>query len=121
MTVFFQNFFGGIETGSMYALAAMGLVLIYQTAKIANFAQGTLGMFNAFVCTNIILRLGLPLPIAALLSIVIALIIGACIDFFIVSRAKKNDLFRKRDNNIRFNHGFSWAFTFTIWYQSTIF
>ncbi len=88
MTAFFQNLFGGIETGSMYALACMGLILIYQTANMANFAQGTLGMFNAYICTMFVLRAGFPLPLAILTSIVIAFVIGAVIDRGIMAHAR---------------------------------
>ncbi|MDR3050779.1 MAG: branched-chain amino acid ABC transporter permease [Oscillospiraceae bacterium] len=87
MAAFFQNIVGGIETGSMYALAAMGLVLIYQTAKLNNFSQGTLGMFNAFFCTSLF-RAGVPLLVAILLALVFALILGALIDTVVISGIK---------------------------------
>ena len=80
MVEFFQQVVGGIETGSMYALAAMGLVLIYQTSKIINFAQGTLGMFNAYICTAFIMQFGLPLYIAVPAAMVFAMVLGALID-----------------------------------------
>lgn len=89
MIAFLQNIVGGIETGSMYALAAMGLVLIYQTSKIINFAQGTLGMFNAFVCSMFAIKMGLPLPIAVIVALIVALTIGVGIDFIVMRRAKK--------------------------------
>ena len=85
MVEFFQQVVGGIETGSMYALAAMGLVLIYQTAKIINFSQGTLGMFMAYVCTGLILDLGLPMWVAVPVAMVIAMVLGALIDRFLMN------------------------------------
>lgn len=89
MTVFFQNLFSGIETGSMYALACMGLILIYQTANIANFAQGTIGMFNCHICTVLLIKkLQFPLPLAAITSIIIAFIIGVIIDKGIMAHAR---------------------------------
>ena len=87
MVALFQNIVGGIETGSMYALAAMGLVLIYQTSKINNFSQGTLGMFNAFFCVTLT-RAGVPLIWAILLSLCFAMVLGGLIDSFIISRVK---------------------------------
>ncbi len=39
----------GIVTGSIYAVAASGLVLTYTTSGIFNFAHGGIGMFMAFV------------------------------------------------------------------------
>lgn len=88
MAAFFQNIVGGIETGSMYALAAMGLVLIYQTSKVNNFSQGTLGMFNAFVCTFIVNSFGVPLWIGIPMAMLFAMILGALIDTLLMSRIK---------------------------------
>jgi len=87
MVAFFQNIVGGIETGSMYALAAMGLVLIYQTAKINNFSQGTLGMFNAFFCVTLT-RAGFPLWWAIAVSLCFAMLLGGAIDSLLISRVK---------------------------------
>lgn len=89
MTIFFQNLAGGIETGSMYALAAMGLVLIYQTSKMTNFSQGTLGMFNTFVCVTILGKFGVPLWLSVLFALAFALALGMFIDFAIMSRIKR--------------------------------
>jgi len=95
MVEFFQQVVGGIETGSMYALAAMGLVLIYQTAKIINFSQGTLGMFNAYVCTWFILNLKLNMFVAVPLAMVFSMALGAVIDHFLMSRKSITNLNRE--------------------------
>lgn len=39
----------GLGAGSLYALAAIGLVLIYRGSKVVNFAQGVMGMMAAYV------------------------------------------------------------------------
>ena len=39
----------GVTLGSIYAVAAAGLVVTYTTSGIFNFAQGAIGMFMAFV------------------------------------------------------------------------
>lgn len=88
MVEFFQQVVGGIETGSMYALAAMGLVLIYQTSKTINFSQGTLGMFNAYICTAFILQAGLPLYFAVPAAMLFAMLLGAGIDRFLMNGRK---------------------------------
>jgi len=89
MVEFFQQVVGGIETGSMYALASMGLVLIFQTAKIINFSQGTLGMFMAYVCTGLILELQMPMWAAVPAAMGIAMLLGALIDHFLMN-SKQN-------------------------------
>lgn len=95
MVEFFQQVVGGIETGSMYALAAMGLVLIYQTAKIINFSQGTLGMFMAYVCTGLIIDLKLPMWIAVIAGMLIAMALGALIDRFLMNGKNITNLSRE--------------------------
>ena len=41
----------GLPLGAMYALQAIGIVLIYKTARVFNFAQGAIGMTCAFVAS----------------------------------------------------------------------
>ena len=89
MQILFQNIIGGIEAGSLYALAALGLVLIYRTARMTNFAQGTIGMFNAYIAYFYLESTGLPLPIIAIMSIITAFVIGALIELIIMRRASK--------------------------------
>ena len=48
MTEFFSTFPGGLVTGAVYALLAMGLVLIYKATRIPNFAYGGMATFLAF-------------------------------------------------------------------------
>ena len=51
MSTFLQLLFSSLETGSVYALAALGVIIIFRTSKMTNFAQGSIGMFNAFIAT----------------------------------------------------------------------
>lgn len=49
---FLQYFISGLSTGSIYALVALGLALIYRSTRILNFAHGdltTAGTFVAFM------------------------------------------------------------------------
>lgn len=50
MELFVQQFVNGVMMGSVYALLAMGLVLVMVVQRIANFAHGQYAMFGAFVC-----------------------------------------------------------------------
>ena len=49
MTDFFQLFFSGLATGSVYALAALGFTLLWQASGTINFAQGEFVMLPAFM------------------------------------------------------------------------
>src|SRR5262249_11864697 len=64
-------------TGAVYALAAMGFVLLWQTSGTINFAQGEFVMLPAFAMFAG-LRAGLPLPAAfAVTLLAAALLLGA--------------------------------------------
>jgi branched-chain amino acid transport system permease protein len=71
----------GISLGSIYAIAASGIVVTYTTSGIFNFAQGAIGMFMAFVYWQLRVSWHLPAPIAIILAVlVIAPLIGALIE-----------------------------------------
>ncbi|MFF0815840.1 ABC transporter permease [Rhodococcus sp. NPDC003318] len=57
----------GLVLGSVYAIAASGLVLTYNTSGIFNFAHGAQAMLGAFVYWQLSVGWGVPTPIALLL------------------------------------------------------
>lgn len=61
----------GITTGSVYGLAAMGLVLTYKTSGIFNFAHGALAAVAAFAFYELHTVRGLPLPLALFLAVAV--------------------------------------------------
>lgn len=71
MTDFLQLVFSGMATGSIYALAALGFTLLWQAAGTINFAQGEFVMLPAFAMLGF-LSLGGPLPVAVLLTALLA-------------------------------------------------
>jgi branched-chain amino acid transport system permease protein len=71
----------GVSVGSIYAIAASGIVVTYTTSGIFNFAQGAIGMFMAFVYWQLRVDWGVPAPVALILTIlVIAPLLGALIE-----------------------------------------
>ena len=50
----------GITLGGIYALAAIGLVLIYRVSGVLNFAQGAVSMFSAFIAYQASIVMGYP-------------------------------------------------------------
>ena len=52
---FIQLVISGLAVGSLYALAALGFVLIYKATDILNFAHGEAMMVGAFVCYALVL------------------------------------------------------------------
>ena len=66
----------GLTTGSIYALVALGFVLIYSVTGILNFAQGEFSMLSALVCATL-LAWHLPLGAAALIAAAAVCAVGA--------------------------------------------
>jgi len=64
MDLFLQLFITGIMVGSIYALVALGWVLIYKCSGVLNLAMGELTMIGGYICLAIYLRFvgGLPIP-----------------------------------------------------------
>ena len=65
-----------MTTGSIYALVALGFVLIYSVTGILNFAQGEFSMLSALVCATL-LAWHFPLGAAALIAVAIVCALGA--------------------------------------------
>lgn len=68
MTFVLQLAVAGIAVGSVYALIAIGIVLIYKCSGVVNFAQGAYAMLGAYV-TYVLLGAGLP----ALAAVIVAM------------------------------------------------
>jgi branched-chain amino acid transport system permease protein len=71
MTFYLQLAVAGIAVGSVYALIAIGVVLIYKCSGVVNFAQGAFVMLGAYF-TFALTRLGLA-PVAAVIGAMLAM------------------------------------------------
>jgi len=67
--IFFQVLVGGLVLGSIYALVAFGLSLIYGVVRILNFAHGTILAVSAMIACAIFSRWGINPGIISLLLI----------------------------------------------------
>ncbi|HWE68162.1 MAG TPA: ABC transporter permease [Acidimicrobiales bacterium] len=67
----------GLSDGSIYAMAAVGLVLTYKTSGIFNFAIGAQAAASAYVFYSFRITDGLPWPLAALLALVLVAGVGS--------------------------------------------
>ena len=66
----------GVMIGLMYALIALGFVLIYKATDAINFAQGEFVMFAAFIAAGAAGLAGLPFWISALLAVAGMVVLG---------------------------------------------
>lgn len=82
-----QLLFSGITVGSIYALIALGFVVIYNVTGIINFAQGEFAVLGALIAVTLSqdtpifsravkVTLDLPLPIAIVAAVLIVSVIG---------------------------------------------
>jgi ABC-type branched-subunit amino acid transport system permease subunit len=67
----------GVITGLGYGLLAMGLVLIYKTNRVLNFAQGQLGVVAAVFMVKCFYDFGFNYWFALILSVALAAVVGA--------------------------------------------
>ncbi len=96
MSNFIQIIFSSMESGSIYALAALGIVLIFRTSRVTNFAQGSLGMFGAYFAASQAVKHNLPTWLAVLIGMLFAFVVGVLIDVLIMRPAKKTSATSKQ-------------------------
>jgi branched-chain amino acid transport system permease protein len=80
---FLQFVFSGLTVGAVYALVALGFTLIYNASDVINFAQGEFVMLGGM--TTVFLGLtGVPLPLAAVLAVVVTILVGLALHRFAI-------------------------------------
>lgn len=85
--------FNGLSTGMIYALLALGFVLIFKSTGILNFAQGEFAMVGAFLCFTLAGMLHLPYTGAFILSLVLGAAFGAAIEVVFFRRMVGEHMF----------------------------
>ncbi|RFB83909.1 branched-chain amino acid ABC transporter permease [Rhizobium leguminosarum bv. trifolii] len=70
---------GGLLSGVMYSLVAIGFVLIYKTSGVLNFAQGAMLLFAALTFVSLVER-GVPFALALILTFAVMVLIGIAIE-----------------------------------------
>jgi branched-chain amino acid transport system permease protein len=81
---FIETLIGGVLTGVLYALVALGFVLIFKASGVFNFAQGAMVLFAALAVARLAEIMPLPFAVAAAIAIMIAL--AYAIEFFVLRR-----------------------------------
>ena len=88
MTVFLQYVAGGLAAGSLYALAALGLTLIYKTTGVVNFAHGEMAMVSTFVAYILLTVYHVPYSGAFVGALVFAALLGVAIERVFMRRVQ---------------------------------
>jgi branched-chain amino acid transport system permease protein len=79
MQFFFEVFIGGLLSGVMYSLVALGFVLIYKASGVFNFAQGAMVFFAALTFVGL-LEMGVPFWLGLILSCAVMVLLAVAIE-----------------------------------------
>ncbi|MCU1602283.1 MAG: putative transporter ATPase and permease protein [Frankiales bacterium] len=79
----------GVITGLTYGLLSVGLVLIYRSNRIINFAHGNIGAFGAAFFGIEVVKWHIPYYIALLPALAVAAGVGALAELAVVRRLRK--------------------------------
>ncbi|AZF58328.1 branched-chain amino acid ABC transporter permease [Pseudomonas sp. R11-23-07] len=79
MEFFFEVLIGGLLAGVMYALVAIGFVLIYKASGVFNFAQGAMVLFAALTFVSLLER-GFPFAWAFLVTLASMVVLALLIE-----------------------------------------
>jgi branched-chain amino acid transport system permease protein len=82
-----QFLVSGLTVGAVYALVALGFTLIYNASDVVNFAQGEFVMLGG-MATVFAHAAGVPLPLAALLAVAAAVLVGLALHRFAIEPAR---------------------------------
>ena len=87
MPEFVQFLVSGLTVGAVYALVALGFTLVYNASDVVNFAQGEFVMLGGMV-TVFASAAGIPLPLAALLAVVVSVVVGLLLYWLAIEPAR---------------------------------
>lgn len=80
--LFAQQIVSGIASGSLFAILALAIVMIYRSTDVLNFGQGEMALFAAFISWTFLTRMDFWL--AFFLAILVAAALGAALERFIL-------------------------------------
>lgn len=80
MALFLQLTLTGLTNGMLYALIALGIVLIFKSSDVINFAQGEFLLIGAYAMFWAVGQVGLPWPVGILITLVVAVLAGVLVE-----------------------------------------
>ncbi len=86
MSYFFQLVVSGIVVGSIYALSALGFVLIYKSSRVLNIAHGQIIAAGAFITYALTVWIGLHIAVSFILSMIITFFLAMSVERIFLRR-----------------------------------
>ncbi len=80
MTFFFQLFVTGLSLGMMYALIAIGFVVIFKCSQAFNIASGQIVMLGAYLGYTFLIPAHMPVWLAIIAAVAVAVVMGLVIE-----------------------------------------
>src|SRR6187455_432430 len=81
-----QLVFDGFVNGLVIGLLAMGIVLVYRSTRVINFAVGNLGLVGAGLIALLDLQYGLPFWLAVVIGLVAGTVFAAAAELVVIRR-----------------------------------
>src|SRR4051794_28286347 len=85
METVLQFFIIGLGSGGMYALGALGIVIIYRGSGVVNFAHGATATVGAFTYWEVVQSTGSDV-LALIAGVAAAAVLGAAFQLIVLSR-----------------------------------
>ncbi len=92
MVLFTFLLLSGLTTGSLYALIALGIVIVNKSTGVINFAHGELFMFSGFVAWTLHVQMGVGYLLSLLIAIAVGFALGMMTDRIAFRPIKKDDV-----------------------------
>jgi branched-chain amino acid transport system permease protein len=83
MSLFIERMFNGLYDGSIYAMLALALVVVFRSTGELNFAQGELGTIGAFFTSTLVLT-GLPVWLSIFFALCLGFLLAAGLERVVV-------------------------------------
>jgi len=91
---YIQLFFSGITIGSIYAMIALGFLIIYSSTGIINFAQGEFVMLGGMIAVTCHHTLHFPLILTFIVTVLAVTAIGALFEYTCIHPLKNPSVLR---------------------------
>ncbi|MHB8661180.1 MAG: ABC transporter permease subunit [Acidimicrobiales bacterium] len=79
----------GAITGMTYGILAVGLVLVYRSSRVINFAHGEIGALGAAMCAVLVVRWHMPYWVGMIAALALSAAVGAGTEVVVIRRLKK--------------------------------
>ena len=84
-----QLLISGVITGSVYAVVAIGLIVVYRASSVLNFAHGQVAALAAFFSYMLFVEHGLPMAAVVVLALAVTTTAGVVIEGVVIRPLRK--------------------------------